>query len=165
MTSQFRRIEGWRAREQREHQELLQAVLKRDGVFVLTDAGAPIIQVQGEHANTVGRKGRKSQFLRNETGVEELKRASAARKLAYRTEWIRRKRAANPGFERETKRRYRAERTPEQAQHDRLVASIYQQLLRLAGLAPWQRKSKAPDLCAIWTSAPASNNSDHQEVE
>lgn len=151
-----RKVEGWRARGQREHDELLQAVRKRDGAFYLLEDGEAVIRVQGEHANTVGRKGRKSLYLRNETGVQELKQSSALRLRIYKAEWSRLKRVANPGFrlaQREAKRRARANRTPEQAAHDRLVAQIYAQLLSLAGLAPWQRKSKsrAPDLCFAWS--------------
>ena len=151
-TSESRKVEGWRAKQRREHDELLGAVLKRDGAFVLLDEGQAIDQVQGERVITVGRKGRKHLYLRNETGVQDLKAAGVQRRAAYKAEWIRRKRAANPGFDREAKRRYRASRTPEQVAHDRLVSQIYQQLLVLAGLAPWQRKSKsrAPDLCFVW---------------
>lgn len=159
-----RKIEGWRAREQREHEELLQAVLKRDGAFALLDEGKAIDQVHGDQVKTVSRKGRKHQYLRNETGVRELKEASAQRIRAYKAEWIRRKRAENPEAAKQVKRIYKAKRTPEQVAYDNFVMSMYNQLVRLAGLASRSPKSKAPDLCSVWANVPAANNSDSQEV-
>ena len=139
-----RKIEEWRAREQREHEELLQAVLKREGAFVLLDEGKAIIQVRDDHASTIGRKGRKHQYLRNETGVQKLKEASAQRIRAYKAEWARRNRAENPEPSRQAKRIYKAKRTPEQVAYDNFVMAMYNQLVRLAGLTSKSPKSGSP---------------------
>ncbi|MGU3626905.1 hypothetical protein [Comamonas sp. C24C] len=84
----------------------------------------PSSKFETNHASTVGRKGSKHQYLRNETGVQELKEASAQRIRAYKAEWMRRKRAENPGFDNEAKRRRRANRTPDQRDHEQLVACM-----------------------------------------
>lgn len=164
-----RKVIGWRSRLEEERLKLVRDVWSFSGQTVRTTlefvTDAETLQAANESSvyrdpNKGARRSRMDALFDFNNRIRRLKwaelnpevKAERIQKMVvynreYRKQnrakvngWAKKYREENREINKQRKKIARAQLSPEKAEHVRLVAAIYAQVLALAGLSPWQKK-------------------------